>query len=136
SLPVPAASSGLTLRFDLESETPEVPTFEPSLTGQLFLERPDSVGRTKLDRSFSYQRVTIDTLNGEDINQLHDTRVPICGPPGCHPKAFGVQLLDIDLRTNEFTTSVTYGMSDNVEVNVTIPAVFSELDLTRRIRFI
>src|SRR5213593_486076 len=70
SIPVTSASAGVVFRFD-----PATGAFEreTSILGQLFLERADPVGRHHLNVSLTYERVTIDTFEGKDIQHLRDT---------------------------------------------------------------
>ena len=122
SLPVLAASTGVVYRFD-----PDTGTFErePVVFGQLFLERPDPLGKGHLNASISYQRVKIDTFEGRDLEALHDThriRGEMSAP-------FTVPLFGIDLDTQEVTLSGTVGVTDDTEVNLTLPLLYSEFGL-------
>jgi len=125
ALPVISASPGVVYTFD-----PETGAFERETTvlGQLFLERPEPVGRRKWNLSLSYQRVKIDTFEGNDIEALKDVRQPIIDPRPPHA-FFTVPLFGIDLDTHELSASATYGLTDDLDVNLTVPLLYSEFRL-------
>ena len=114
SFPVIAASPGLTFAFDFATGT-FVRSSE--LLGQLFLERAETVGRGKWNLSFDYQRVKIATIDGKDIENLHDNT-----PIVFDRVTFQVPEIAIDLDAHEFTLSTTYGVTDNLDVNVVVRA--------------
>ncbi len=120
-LPVLAASPGVTYEFDLETGVFER---NASILGQLFLERPDTIGKKRANISLSYQRVKFDTFQGKDLDSLSDTRpfASTTGPP------FTVPNIRIELDTYETTVSATYGITDDLEFNLTLPVVYSEFD--------
>src|SRR5262245_48417634 len=61
SLPVISASAGFTYRYN-----PSLEVFERTseTLGPLFLERPDTIGRGKINVSVSFQYVQLDEFNG------------------------------------------------------------------------
>ena len=120
ALPLTAASAGITFSFNKEAHAFER---ETEILGQLFLERPRPIGRGKWNLSVSYQRVGIDTVDGHDLDRLSDTRFPIVAPDT--GRLFTVPRFGLDLTTHQITTSVTYGATDNLDVNLTIPVVYS-----------
>src|SRR2546422_11488586 len=65
SLPIISASAGFSYRFDFETGTF---VREGALSGQLFVERPDPIGKRRLNVSLSYQRVVFDRVNGKDLD--------------------------------------------------------------------
>ena len=119
SLPVPAASPGVTFTFD-----PETHTFRRAteVTGQLFLERAAPLGRGRRNLDLSYQWVQIDTLDGRDTDDLRDTGPPIIDR---HGRLFTVPRFALDLATHEVTASATYGVTDDLDVNLTLPLLES-----------
>jgi hypothetical protein len=120
TLPLTAASAGVTFSFNKETHAFER---ETEILGQLFLERPRTIGRDKWNLSVSYQRVRIDTVDGHDLDRLSDTRFPIVDPDT--GRLFTVPRFGLDLDTHQVTTSVTYGATDDLDVNLTIPVVYS-----------
>ena len=102
SLPVTAASAGVSYTFD-----PETGAFtrETSILGQLFLERAAPVGRGKLNVNVNYQHVQLDTVDGEPLGHLNDTTSPIIDPSTGRP--FNIPRFGIKLDTHEATASAT-----------------------------
>ena len=127
SLPIPAASSGITFTFD-----PRTSAFErdTEVLGQVFLERARPIGKGKLNVSVTYQYVETDLFDGHDLS-FADRR-PIRDPAS--GVAFVIPRLDLELVTHEMTTSVTYGLTDDLEVNVTVPVLHSTIDVGGRLR--
>ncbi len=123
SLPIPAASSGITFTFN-----PRTSAFErdTEVLGQLFLERAHPIGAGRLNVSLTYQYVAIDTFGRHDLESLSDPR-PV-RDTGTRTDIL-VRRLDLELVTHEMTTSVTYGVTDDLEVNLTIPVLHTTLDL-------
>ncbi len=123
SLPLISASSGVAFSFD-----PVTGTFEreTSIAGQLFLERAAPLGRGKWNVNLSYQRVKLDTFEGEDLEDLREAnpRTAIIDPISKTRVLFPRFSLHLD--THEVTTSVTYGVTDDLDVNLTIPVLVSE----------
>jgi hypothetical protein len=121
SLPLTAASAGVTFRFDKETHAFER---ETEILGQLFLERPRPLGRGKLNISINYQWVRIDAVDGEPLDRLSDTRLPIVDPDT--GRLITVPRFGLDLETNQVTTSVTWGVTDALDLNLTLPVLYSE----------
>lgn len=130
ALPVPAASSGITFTFD-----PATSAFERSteVLGQLFLERARPIGRGKLNVSLTYQYVDLDTYEGRDLDSLSDRR-PIQDPT--HPVTFVIPRFDASLVTHVVTPSLTYGVTDELELNLTMPVLHTDSDVDARLRVI
>jgi hypothetical protein len=126
SIPVPSASAGVSY---VETDDPLTPGQRVvSLAGQLYLERPETVGRRRWNVSLAYQRVRIDTLEGDDIRDLRDVDPPACATPSCGGGSFTIPHLSIDLAVDQLIAGVTYGLTDDLEVNLTVPVLSSELD--------
>jgi hypothetical protein len=122
SLPVTAASSGVTFRFD-----PRTSAFEreTDILGQLFLERPRPLGRGRVNLSLSYQWVPLDTVDGNDFDRLSDTRFPILDPGTRVP--FVVPRFGVDLDSHQVTAGATYGVTDELDLNLTVPLVHTDV---------
>jgi len=67
--------------------------------------------------------VRIDTVDGHDLDRLSDTRFPIVDPD--NGRLFTVPRFGLDLDTHQVTTSVTYGVTDDLDLNLTIPVLDS-----------
>jgi hypothetical protein len=135
SLPVTSASPGITFTYDPTSGSFERDT---DLLGQLYLERARPIGRGKWNVALSYQRVHIDSVQGESLDSLQDDAEPIVvvsrprqqrppPPRGAIPiKYFHY---DVGLTVNEVTLAATYGITENLDVNMTLPILASSLSV-------
>jgi hypothetical protein len=127
-LPIPAASSGISFEFN-----PKTSAFERSteLLGQLFLERARPIGRGKLNLSVTYQYVGLDTYEGHDLDSLSD-RLPIVDQ--ATDTTFIIPHVDVDLAVHMMTPSLTYGVTDDLEVNLTVPVLYSSFESVASLR--
>src|SRR5262249_45019598 len=119
SLPVPAASAGVTFTFN-----PATSAFEPAteIAGQVYLERAKPIGTGRLDLSVTYQWIHVDTFDGHDLDDLSDTQSRLLVPaPHNSQHQATIPHLSLSLVTHEVTTSITYGVTPDLEVNLTIP---------------
>jgi len=128
NLPVVAASAGFTYRYN-----PELEVFERTsdTLGPLFLERPDTLGRRKLNVNVSFQYVELNELDGVPTNKL-EAPDPIVIP--AIPAAFGptVNRLRYNFKLiNHITAlSLTYGLLDDLDVNMLLPVIETDYDVT------
>ncbi|MGQ0594945.1 MAG: transporter [Gammaproteobacteria bacterium] len=135
----PAVSTvpGLTFRYD-----PELQAFERSSgsLGPVYVERPQTVGRGKLDIGFSYLFQDFDELDGASLDGLSFrlAHADCCsGPntPGNPP--FERDTADLifdqfDLESHVLSLYATYGITDRWDVNVLVPIMFTSLDVSAR----
>jgi hypothetical protein len=123
SLPVPAASGGISFEFN-----PKTSAFERSteVLGQLLLERARPIGRGKLNLSLTYQYVGLDRYDGHDLDAISDRRPVLDEATGA---TFVVPRVDVELVTHVITPSLTYGVTDDLEVNLTVPVLYTSLDV-------
>ena len=138
SLPVLSASPGVTFAYDPASGGYVRNT---DLLGQLYLERAQPLGRGRWNVTLSYQRVHVDSVQGQDIEKLSDTGLPIItnrfNNNQSNPQGAGLVRFDrfaVDLTVNQVTLAATYGITDNLDVNLTLPILASSLaiDAERR----
>jgi hypothetical protein len=135
SLPVTSASPGITFTYDPASGSFQRDT---DLLGQLYLERARPIGRGKWNLTLSYQRVSIDAVQGESLDSLQDDREPIVvigrprqqiPPPPRGAIPIKVDRFDVGLTVNEVTLAATYGITENLDVNLTLPILVSSLSI-------
>jgi hypothetical protein len=121
SLPLPAASAGVSFSFD-----PDTGSFkrDAATFGQVYLDRADPLGRGRLNVSFSYQYVELDEIEGKPADDLRDP-IPIYSPG----KALAVKFsrLSVQAAVHQFLFAATYGISENLEASIAVPAVYSDL---------
>jgi len=132
SLPVTSASPGVTFHFD-----PASGSFvrDTDLLGQLYLERARPIGRGVWNVTVSYQRVHIDGVQGQDLGELMDKAPPIVtGAFNTAPGTGGKTLVAfdryaVDLLVDMVTLAATYGITDRLDVNLTLPILASRLSV-------
>jgi hypothetical protein len=127
SLPLIAASAGFVYRYDPESDTFER---ETAIPGQLYLETPSPVGKDRWNLSFSYQYVAFDTFNGASLDALADTHPPIRlkvrSSAGPFVVPVTIPAFEIETQTHQLTLSATYGLTSELDLNLTLPVVYAE----------
>jgi len=131
SLPITSASPGLTFRYDPSSGAFERDT---DLLGQLYLERARPIGAGVWNVTASYQRVNVDSVQGQDLDSLSDTGLPIkthCFTTSGQAKECLVSFprYAVDLRVDMVTLAATYGITDKLDVNLTLPILVSRLSV-------
>jgi hypothetical protein len=127
-LPVVSASAGFTYEYN-----PELEVFERSsqTLGPILLERPDTIGRSKFNFSMSYQYVHFDAFDGDDIDSL-ESPYPIVTnvvSGGVVTAANAVDLeYDLGLSEHIVGLSATYGILDDLDVNILLPLIQTSFD--------
>ena len=126
SLPTPAASAGLLFHFD-----PSTWAFtrETAIAGQLFLENPTPIGRGRWNIGLAYQWIRLDAVDGRRLDGLHDPGGPIRSPQG----TFRLRRFDLALETHEALASVTWGATDDLELNIAAPLLATRFGLDARL---
>jgi hypothetical protein len=135
NIPVISASAGFTYRYN-----PQLEVFERSAEtlGPIFLERPETLGRGKFNVNVSWQYVQYDQYDGRDLSDLQGP-----GPLVIRNVDAAGNLLGFDadtlqyrlgLRNNIVAFSFTYGILDNLDINLLVPLIATALDVgvTRR----
>jgi hypothetical protein len=122
SFPLGSSAGGFTWTFE-----PVTGTFNRASDsfGPIYAVRALTIGRNRLNVGVNYQRVTFDHLDGRSLrggelvgytglpNYLGDARRP--------DGVFFEESLDLQLSTDTLSTFVTYGVSDRLDVGVTVP---------------
>lgn len=124
--PLIAASAGVTYRFD-----PVTASFEreAAMAGQIFLEQADPIGRGRFNFNVSYQHTVLDTVEGHDTHDLRDP-LPIALVDSSSHQVIGTLTFDrlrADAALHQTTLSLTYGVTDAADVNLTLPIIVSDL---------
>jgi hypothetical protein len=151
-LPLASPSSGFTLTYD-----PSLKTFVTSTDslGPILGERAETVGRHRLFIGFSYQYFNFNRIDGVNLHNFpavlthtddsFDNSPQPPAPPapvtcsitttnnlnGC---AFVRDRIDtvnsINLKVNQYTSYVTFGLTNRIDVSVVIPVENVSMDLT------
>jgi hypothetical protein len=128
SLPVVSASAGFTYRYN-----PDLEVFERSATtlGPLFLERPDTLGRGKFNVNVSAQYVQFDQFDGDDLSGLEapDPIVLNVLDAAGNVIAQRASRLVYNIGIQNYITafSFTYGILDDLDVNLLVPLIYTNL---------
>jgi len=137
-IPALSTSAGYTYKWNPELEVLErsAKTFGP-----LFSERAVTLGRNKFNLNVSYTYIKFDEFNGKNldklVNQTEFAYVPETGTreyfglfspyqdpdDGLARQAGTRVVVDLDLEAQLFDFSFTYGVLDNLDVNIDIPVI-------------
>jgi len=142
--PVASASSSITYAFNPATETFERQT---RILGPILGERAETIGERQLDLALSYSYVRFSEINGEDLDNLENSIRPdhklIAFPIVRNGQPSFVKLrdgrlttflpvhvnLDLDVEAQILSPSVTYGITPDLDVNVTVPVIRTYLRL-------
>jgi Putative MetA-pathway of phenol degradation len=124
-LPIISPSSGFTYKYDSSSGA-----FVRTTTsfGPIYAERAETVGRGKFSAGVSYQRFRFSDLDGINVHNVPAvfSHVPDTGP-GNSPELYEADVIqtknNISLNMDTTTLYGTVGLTDRVDVSVSIPIV-------------
>jgi len=112
-LPLAVPVSGFVLGFDKKLG---IPVEENQNLGSVITERGDTIGKYKLFLGFTYQHFTFQTIDGTKLNDLP----VVFQVNGTTPK-IGYALNSISANVNQYTGIAAFGLSDRVDIAVTLP---------------
>jgi len=133
--PVASASSSVTYGFNPKTETFERQT---RVLGPIVGERAETIGKGQINISASYSFVDVSTINGDDLGNLVNRpsikgqvvsfRVPggVTLADGRWTNYLPVQVhanIDIDVEADIGTPSITYGVTPDLDLNVSLPII-------------
>jgi hypothetical protein len=129
SVPLPAPASGFTFTFD-----PTLGVFNRSTRsfGPLVADRAETIGKNRASIGVAYQRFSFDSLDGIDLG--HISTVFTHDNPAAGTGRDDVITTDnaIAAEISQFTTYVSLGLSDWLDVSVALPLVSADLAVTSR----
>jgi hypothetical protein len=124
TVPLPSPGSGFTYRFD-----PTLGVFERTTQslGPLLAERAETIGARRVSFGFTSQRFTFDTVEGLDLRQVsavftHDNAQLLGGR-----QDVVTTVNSIAATVGQFTTFVTLGVTDQLDISVAVPMVTNSL---------
>ena len=123
-LPVISASAGFTYRYN-----PALEVFERTsdTLGPIFLERPDTLGRGKVNVNVSYQYVDLNEFDGRSLGSLSAPDPIVLKIRDANGNLLGRTAnalgYDMSLTNHIEALSVTYGVLDDLDVNVLVPLI-------------
>jgi hypothetical protein len=128
SLPIPSPASGLTYTFD---KTLGVYARSARSFGPILSERAETIGKDKFAFGFSHQNFTFNSVDGVPLRRVPSVFVHIPNPTN---PTFAEDIITadnfVDLRIGQFTTFLTYGLHDRVDVSVAFPLISASLGVT------
>ena len=124
SVPLPSPASGFTYEFDSE-----LGVFQRSSQsfGPILAERAETRGGGRFSFGFTFQNFNFDTIEGLDVDNVpavfeHD---------GAERGGGRIDVVttnnSIRARVNQFTTFISYGLTDRVDISLAIPMVSADL---------
>ena len=131
NLPIVASSAGFTYRYNAQLEVFERTS---DTLGPLFLERPDTLGQNKFNVSVTYQYVELNQLDGVSTSNLQasDPIIVRVAAAGGTTVGFTANALkyDFNLVNHIAGLSFTYGLLDDLDVNILVPFIATSFDVT------
>jgi len=129
SVPLPTPASGFTYTFD-----PALGVFNRSTRsfGPLVADRAETIGKGRASIGIAYQRFSFDSLDGIELDNVpavftHDN--PVAGTG--RDDVITAQT-SIAAAISQFTTYVSLGLSDRVDVSVALPIVSVDMAVSSR----
>ena len=142
--PVASASSSVTFVYNRDLDTVER---RPGPLGPILGERAETIGQGQFDLALTYSFVDLTTIDGEPLNHLVNKPLvngrflffPIPGGTTLKDGRFTTVLpvhvaLDLGVEAHIVSPSVTYGVTPNLDVNLTLPIVRTSLDMRTQLR--
>lgn len=139
----PAISTvpGLSYRYN-----PDLQAFERSSgsLGPVYVERPQTLGRGKLDIGLAYLYINFDELDGNDLDGLafrglehNDCCRPGNPPPSSGDPTFETDTADLffdqfGIESHVVSLFATYGITDDWDVNILLPIIHTSLEVDAR----
>jgi hypothetical protein len=111
--------------FSVDSVTGE-PVLRTNSLGSVFVDRSLTNGKGVWSIGFSFQRAEFDTIQGESL----ESGIPVYEERGVFPdggEIYSQYLGVFDINTSVALASASYGLTDRVDVSVTIPILHVEV---------
>jgi hypothetical protein len=130
NIPVVSASAGFTYRYN-----PQLEVFERSAEtlGPIFLERPETLGQNKFNVNLSWQYVEYNQFDGTSLRNLQGNGPIVLRNVDAAGNLLGFEAdrlqYRLGLRNNIVGFSFTYGVLDNLDVNLLMPLITTSLDV-------
>src|SRR5437773_2202226 len=138
--PVASASSGVVYVYNPALDTLERQT---GVAGPIIGERAETIGEGQLNLAVSYSYVDLTSINGDDLDSLLN-RPRVNGKSIVFPVRGVVTLADgrlanflpvrtvadLDVQAHIVAPSITYGVTNDLDVHATLPLLRTSLDVT------
>ena len=124
NVPLPSPASSFTYEFD---PTLGVFTRTTQSFGPILAERWETIGGNRFSFGFTFQHFTFDTVEGFDL----DSVPAVFTHDGFQLRGGREDLVttinSINATVNQYTTFITYGVTDRLDVSLAIPLISNEL---------
>ncbi len=129
SVPLPAPASGFTYTFD-----PALGVFNRSTRsfGPLVADRAETIGKNRASIGIAYQHFGFDSLDGLDLADVPTVFTHDNPAAGTGRDDVITARNTIAAEISQFTTYVSLGLSDRVDVSVALPLVSVDLVVSSR----
>ena len=101
--------------------------------GPIFLERPQTLGQGKFNINLSWQYVEYNEFDGQSLRNLHGNGPIVLRNVDASGNLLGFEADNLQyrlgLRNNIVAFSFTYGILDNLDVNLLMPIITTALDV-------
>jgi len=142
--PVASASSGVVYVYNPALDTLERQT---GVAGPIIGERAETIGKGQFNLGLSYSYVHLTSINGDDLDSLLN-HPRVNGKTIVFPVQPAVMLADgrlttilpvrvvadLDVQAHIVAPSITYGLTNDLDVNATLPLLRTSLDVTAHTR--
>jgi len=124
AVPLPSPASGFTYEFDAE-----LGVFQRSSQsfGPILAERAETRGRGRFSFGFTYQNFRFDTIEGLDLDNVPSVFEHDGAQLGGGRIDVVSTINSIDARVNQFTSFISYGLTDRVDLSLAIPLVSTDM---------
>ena len=126
AVPLPSPASGFT--FSLDSSLGVMKRSTQSF-GPIYAERAETIGKKKFSVGVSFQRFTFDTIEGESLGNIPAVFTHDDAAPGGRSDVISTANA-IDLRVNQSTLFVTFGVLDRLDLSLAVPYVNVDISAT------
>jgi hypothetical protein len=129
SIPLPAPATGFTYTFD-----PALGVYNRSTRsfGPLVTDRAETIGKGRASLGVSYQHFSFDTLDGLGLDAIPSVFTHDNPAAGTGRDDVITAQSSISAELSQFTTYVSYGITDRIDVSAALPLVRVELAATSR----
>jgi hypothetical protein len=128
SLPIPSPASGLTYTFD---RSLGVYSRSARSFGPILAERAETIGKDRFAFGFTHQYFKFDSLDSVPLRRVPSVFLHIPNPD--NPQ-FARDIITaenfVDFQIGQFTTFLTYGLHDRVDLSVAFPLMSARLGVT------
>ncbi len=126
TVPLPSPASGATYTTDPITGIPRRST---QSWGPILADRAETIGKGRYALGFAYQHFNFSTIDGLDLDALPAVFTHDGAAPG--GKADVVTTLNaINTSADRFTTFLTYGLHNRVDLSVALPIVRTRMTIT------